>query len=280
MAGRSRVSQPKQQDKPLQISKWVVWEAYQRVKANQGAAGVDEQSIQEFEGDLKGNLYKLWNRLSSGSYFPPPVKAVEIPKPGGKGCGSSGCPPWRTESPKPSCGCTWSRVWSRACTLTPTGIGRGGRRWTRWRHAGNAAGGPTGSSTWTSRRSSTACRGTWWSGRSPTTPTSGGSCCMWSGGSRRRCNSRTAPWSRGIVEPAGVGDLTPVGEPVLALRVRCVDGPGVSGHLVRAVLRRRGGALRQRAAGPAGAGCDRWPAGETWAGVASGQDAHRVVQGR
>jgi RNA-directed DNA polymerase len=50
------------------------------VKANKGAAGVDEQSIEEFEQDLHGNLYKLWNRLSSGSYFPPPVRAVEIPK--------------------------------------------------------------------------------------------------------------------------------------------------------------------------------------------------------
>jgi retron-type reverse transcriptase len=50
------------------------------VKANQGAAGVDEQSIAEFEADLRNNLYKLWNRLSSGSYFPPPVLRVEIPK--------------------------------------------------------------------------------------------------------------------------------------------------------------------------------------------------------
>ena len=92
MAGRSRVSEPRRQDKPFQIAKWVVWEAYQRVKANQGAAGVDEQSITEFERDLKGNLYKLWNRLSSGSYVPPPVKAVEIPKPGGKGVRVLGVP--------------------------------------------------------------------------------------------------------------------------------------------------------------------------------------------
>jgi RNA-directed DNA polymerase len=61
----------------------VVWAAYQRVKANQGAAGVDEVSIEEFERDLKNNLYKLWNRMSSGSYFPPPVRTVEIPKSGG-----------------------------------------------------------------------------------------------------------------------------------------------------------------------------------------------------
>ena len=72
------MSEPK--PKPFVISKWAVWEAYRRVKANKGAAGVDEQSMAEFEVDLKDNLYKLWNRLSSGTYFPPPVRAVEIPK--------------------------------------------------------------------------------------------------------------------------------------------------------------------------------------------------------
>jgi len=68
--------------KPYVISKHVVWEAYKRVKANRGAAGVDGQSLADFEQDLKGNLYKLWNRMSSGSYFPPPVRLVEIPKAG------------------------------------------------------------------------------------------------------------------------------------------------------------------------------------------------------
>ncbi|MDA8300122.1 MAG: group II intron reverse transcriptase/maturase, partial [Actinomycetota bacterium] len=77
------MSKPKSAEKPFDISKWVVLEAYQQVKSNGGAAGVDEQSIQEFEENLKGNLYKLWNRLSSGSYFPPPVRAVEIPKKSG-----------------------------------------------------------------------------------------------------------------------------------------------------------------------------------------------------
>lgn len=76
---------PGAQGKPFEISKQVVWEAYQKVKANKGAAGVDEMSIGEFEKDLKGNLYRIWNRMSSGSYFPAPVKAVEVPKPGGKG---------------------------------------------------------------------------------------------------------------------------------------------------------------------------------------------------
>ena len=72
------MSEPK--PKPFEISKWAVWEAYRRVKANKGGAGVDGESMAEFERDLHGNLYKLWNRLSSGSYFPPLVRAVEIPK--------------------------------------------------------------------------------------------------------------------------------------------------------------------------------------------------------
>lgn len=71
------------QAKSFDISKRVVWEAFKRVKANRGACGVDEESIQDFEGNLKGNLYKLWNRMSSGSYFPPPVRRVEIPKESG-----------------------------------------------------------------------------------------------------------------------------------------------------------------------------------------------------
>jgi RNA-directed DNA polymerase len=69
--------------KPFEISKHVVWEAYKRVKANKGAAGIDDESITVFEENLKDNLYKIWNRMSSGSYFPPPVKAVEIPKKSG-----------------------------------------------------------------------------------------------------------------------------------------------------------------------------------------------------
>ena len=69
--------------KSFEISKHVVWEAYKRVKANKGAAGIDGESIAAFEEKLKDNLYKIWNRMSSGSYFPPPVKAVEIPKKSG-----------------------------------------------------------------------------------------------------------------------------------------------------------------------------------------------------
>ncbi len=66
--------------KPFIIDKKQVYEAYQAVKSNGGAAGVDGQTIEQFEADLKSNLYKIWNRMSSGSYFPPPVRAVSIPK--------------------------------------------------------------------------------------------------------------------------------------------------------------------------------------------------------
>ena len=74
------MGEPKLGEKPFCISKWLVWKAYQRVKANQGAPGVDGCSIEDFEADLGNNLYQVWNRMSSGSCFPPPVLAVEIPK--------------------------------------------------------------------------------------------------------------------------------------------------------------------------------------------------------
>ncbi len=70
--------------KPFCISKREVWEAYKRVKANRGAAGIDGQTIAEFEADLSNNLYRIWNRMSSGSYLPPPVRRVEIPKSDGR----------------------------------------------------------------------------------------------------------------------------------------------------------------------------------------------------
>jgi len=78
--------------KPFDISKKEVWDAYLKVRANKGAPGADGCSIEEFEKDLKGNLYKIWNRMSSGSYFPPPVLAVEIPKAHGEGIRVLGVP--------------------------------------------------------------------------------------------------------------------------------------------------------------------------------------------
>ena len=72
-----------QPSKPFNIDKREVYEAYLQVRSNGGAAGVDGVTIEQFESDLKGNLYKIWNRMSSGAYFPPPVRAVSIPKKSG-----------------------------------------------------------------------------------------------------------------------------------------------------------------------------------------------------
>jgi hypothetical protein len=90
--GRRRRGMPKSQCKSFDIPKQVVWEAYRKVAAKKGARGVDGQSLAEFEADLKNNLYKIWNRMSSGTYFPPPVRAVVIPKPHGGGTRTLGVP--------------------------------------------------------------------------------------------------------------------------------------------------------------------------------------------
>ena len=83
---------PKPKDKPFAIPKQMVWEAWLQVKDNDGAPGVDGQDLDEFEADLRNNLYVIWNRMSSGSYFPPPVRAVEIPKPHSPGVRVLGVP--------------------------------------------------------------------------------------------------------------------------------------------------------------------------------------------
>ncbi len=78
--GRMSMKETKSQP----ITKMMVWNAYRKVRANKGSAGIDGETIEAFDANLTDNLYKLWNRLASGSYFPPPVMAVEIPKDGGK----------------------------------------------------------------------------------------------------------------------------------------------------------------------------------------------------
>jgi RNA-directed DNA polymerase len=83
MQANSREEELVAETKPFEVPKRLVWEAYKRVEANRGAAGVDGQSLADFGADLGGNLYRVWNRMSSGSYFPPPVRLVEIPKGGG-----------------------------------------------------------------------------------------------------------------------------------------------------------------------------------------------------
>ena len=86
------MSELKSSGKSFEISKVEVWEAWEKVRANKGAPGVDGCSIGDFEKDLKNQLYRVWNRMSSGSYFPPPVRAVEIPKPHGGGTRMLGVP--------------------------------------------------------------------------------------------------------------------------------------------------------------------------------------------
>ena len=97
-SGRSRVDELKAPDKPFEISKRAVWEAWEKVKANGGAAGVDGQTITEFEKDLQGNLFKIWNRMSSGrtshrrcARWRSRRRTVVAP-------GCSGCRPWPTGS--------------------------------------------------------------------------------------------------------------------------------------------------------------------------------------
>jgi hypothetical protein len=89
--------------KPFNIDKKLVYNAYKAVNANAGAAGVDGQSLEMFDKDPMRNLYKIWNRMSLGSYFPPPVRAVPIPKKSG-GQRILGCPQWQV---------VWRRWWSR-----------------------------------------------------------------------------------------------------------------------------------------------------------------------
>jgi RNA-directed DNA polymerase len=88
----ARMNMPKPKDKSFAIPKQLVWEAWRQVKANKGAPGVDGQALEQFDSDLKNQLYRIWNRMSSGTYFPPPIRAVEIPKPHGDGVRLLGVP--------------------------------------------------------------------------------------------------------------------------------------------------------------------------------------------
>ena len=83
LRGMSRMSEPRLEGKTHDIPKRLIWDAWLKVKENGGAAGADGVTIEQFETRLKDNLYRLWNRMTSGSYFPGPVRAVEIPKKGG-----------------------------------------------------------------------------------------------------------------------------------------------------------------------------------------------------
>ncbi len=183
------MSEPK--PKSFEISKWAVWEAYRRVKANKGGAGVDEQSIEDFERDLSGNLFKLWNRLSSGSYFPPPVRAVEIPKKDG-GLRMLGVPTVADRiaqvavrsylEPVGGASVPPGLVWVSAGSIRPRRA-RGLPGAVLEKRLGARYGHPE-----VLRHRSLGPRSE--GGRSPRRP-GAGSCSMWSGGSKRRCNART-----------------------------------------------------------------------------------------
>src|SRR5690349_17198262 len=129
--------EPVDEAKPFKIPKREVWEAFKRVKANQGAAGVDGQSVAEFEANLSGNFYKLWNRLSSGSYFPPPVvphKAGSRPYWQISSCITRSTRGWRGTL-RTSCS-RGTRTTSFVIARAPRRRGHSGARWpTAWRPA-------------------------------------------------------------------------------------------------------------------------------------------------
>ena len=220
------MSEPK--PKSFEISKWAVWEAYRRVKANKGAAGVDEQSIEEFEQDLQGNLYKLWNRLSSGSYFPPPVRAVEIPKKDGSSR-MLGVPTVADRIAQTVvCGYLEPEV-EPVFHEDSYGYRPGRSALTRSGSAGSGAGGRTGCSIWTSgaffdtRSVGPRPQGGSSSHRPALDPALRGAVAESAAATRGR-----QPGRAGSRNPSGFCDLTLARQHVLALRVRCVDGPGVS----------------------------------------------------
>ena len=119
--------------KSFDISKWKVQDAFRVVRANGGAAGVDGVSIEDFEKDLKNNLYKIWNRMSSGSYYPPAVRAVEIPKPAGRGTRVLGVPTVADRVAQTVAAKVLEAEVEAVFMPTLTGIGRTDQHWMRSR---------------------------------------------------------------------------------------------------------------------------------------------------
>ena len=114
--------------KPFNIDKKLVYDAYKAVKANAGAAGVDGQSLEQFAQDLGRNLYKIWNRMSSGSYFPPPVRAVPIPKKNG-GQRILGVPTVADRVAQMVASKSWKELWNQSSCQTHMATGPTSRRW-------------------------------------------------------------------------------------------------------------------------------------------------------
>lgn len=129
------------------ISKLMVWKAYRKVKANGGSAGIDQVSLEVFSKDLSRNLYKLWNRLSSGSYFPPPVKQVKIPKKSG-GQRSLGIPTVADRIAQQVVKSCWNRKWRQPSMRTAMDTDRARVPIRHWRRQTTDAGTTIGYLTW------------------------------------------------------------------------------------------------------------------------------------
>jgi RNA-directed DNA polymerase len=130
--------------KPFEISKRAVWEAWEKVRANKGAPGVDGESVAGFEEDLKSNLYKIWNRMSSGTYFPPPVRAVEIAKAHGTGTRMLGVPTVADRVAQTVVAGVLGERAEGSSIRIPMATARGVPRWARWLPADGGAGRRTG----------------------------------------------------------------------------------------------------------------------------------------
>jgi len=138
--GRSRAGELKSSGKPSGISKRAVREAREEVKAGKGAPGADGVPAAGFGEDLKGSLDKAWNRMSSGSYFPPPVRAAEIPEPHGGGTRIPGVPSVADRVAQPVAARVLEARAEPVFRPAPMAAGRGVPRWTRWLPAGCGAG--------------------------------------------------------------------------------------------------------------------------------------------
>ena len=137
------MNMPKPKDKPFAIPKQLVWEAWRRVKANKGAPGVDGQDLDEFEADLENNLYKIWNRMSSGSYFPRRSGRSRSPSRTARGPGARRADD-RGQGRANGRGHVLEPLVGPGSTPTPMATGREGRPMTRSRRAGSGAGSTTG----------------------------------------------------------------------------------------------------------------------------------------
>jgi hypothetical protein len=264
--------------KPFEIPKRLIWRAYLKVKDNKGSAGVDGQSLTEFEQDLKGNLYKLWNRMSSGSYFPAPVKAVPIPKSGG-GTRVLGVPG------------VADRIAQTAATMVLEPLVE------PLFHPDSYGYRPRRSALDAVERCKQRCWRRSWvvdldiqgffdnvphaeimaAVKKHTDVPVGGVVCESVATGPDATPGRT-PCVPGERDSARLGDLPAVVESLSALRVGCLARPGVSNGAVRAVLRRCDSALLDSTAGGVRPPGRRGAVGRVRAALSSGEDVHRLLQ--